>query len=155
MPIITTLINTILFSFLEPLVYFSFSVSIYLIYISLLKSLNIKTIVTIIVAGLILDITLKYNLGSHILVSSVLLLFFSLLSKFIPDNIKIYEIVKLLITFLLSLSLLKFLQNPTFTFEYLTSSIFPSIYSTIVSIIISFVLVQIGSNNELNRLKLK
>lgn len=155
--ILLLIVSIFLFSFLEPLMYFAFGISTLLILAYTLFNKRIKTfpILLITVVALILDTTLKFPIGSHLLSIVSVLGVWYIFERFIPADIPFFEFIKLFVSFVIGLFILKYLKSYSFSMMYLTNTLVPAFFSALFATIFSGIFSQFGSNNALNKLRIK
>lgn len=145
------------FSFIEPFLYYSFGISALLIlcYVLFNKRIKLFSIILVLSISLILDTTLKFPIGSHLLsVASVMGVWY-IFERFIPANLPFFEFVKLYISFVFGVLILKYLNVYSITSIIFFSTLLPALLSAILATILGLIFSQFGSNNSLNKLKIK
>lgn len=153
--IILGIIFSILIIFLEPLIYIPFGLSIFIIFSTILYSirLNNGNILLIIISSLLLDLTVKNDLGSYLLVFSLIVLINQIGKRITSDGSILSMILKMLSIYF-SLVLLNIVYIDGYTNQLLVENILPSVITFILITVIQSIFNNFNSDSNLTQIKL-
>lgn len=148
---------SVLSVYLEPITTTVLGVSFIVVIwvVSSTNNLKFPLAIFAILSSILVDITLKYPVGSHLLILVIYLISHSLISNLFPDDSFIIKFSKIFVSLVISVMFLKVLANGLFDISFILPVILSSVTTTVIALLLNYLISLFKSGADTSGFRLK